>query len=138
MLQSTRVSCPSYIHWESTSKMRPVSLARNLQIADTSRRADYLLRCKTLFVHPQPKPTSAPSQASGGYGRPGASGTSGAGSSRSGGGGGRRIGTDDNPIDMAYYDVLGLKADCTVDEIKKAYRRLAIKVCLQTAGPVLI
>jgi curved DNA-binding protein CbpA len=29
---------------------------------------------------------------------------------------------------MAYYDVLGLKAGCTVDEIKKAYRRLAIKV----------
>jgi preprotein translocase subunit Sec63 len=28
---------------------------------------------------------------------------------------------------MAYYDVLGLKADCTTEEVKKAYRRLAIK-----------
>jgi hypothetical protein len=29
---------------------------------------------------------------------------------------------------MAYYDVLGLDSQCTQDEIKKAYRRLAIKV----------
>ena len=29
---------------------------------------------------------------------------------------------------MAYYDVLGLESQCTQDEIKKAYRRLAIKV----------
>ena len=35
---------------------------------------------------------------------------------------------------MAYYDVLGLDSQCTGDEIKKAYRRLAIKVS-QAARP---
>jgi hypothetical protein len=29
---------------------------------------------------------------------------------------------------MAYYDVLGLDSQCTQEEVKKAYRRLAIKV----------
>ncbi|BEJ15054.1 hypothetical protein CspHIS471_0408210 [Cutaneotrichosporon sp. HIS471] len=38
------------------------------------------------------------------------------------------IGTDANPIDMAYYDVLGLEASATSEQIKKAYRRLAIKL----------
>jgi hypothetical protein len=40
----------------------------------------------------------------------------------------RGIGTDANPIDMAYYDVLGLEASATSEQIKKAYRRLAIKL----------
>ena len=40
------------------------------------------------------------------------------------------MGTDKNPIDMAYYDVLGLDSQCTSADVKKAYRRLAIKVSL--------
>jgi curved DNA-binding protein CbpA len=36
---------------------------------------------------------------------------------------------------MAYYDVLGLESQCTQDEIKKAYRRLAIKVSRPSGSP---
>lgn len=68
-----------------------------------------------MFTHPQPKPSaSGPSS--------GSTSSAAARPTR------RGIGTDKNPIDMAYYDILGLDSQCTTEEIKKAYRRLAIKV----------
>ncbi|KAK1923260.1 chaperone regulator [Papiliotrema laurentii] len=79
-------------------------------------------QCKTLFSHPQPKPASSSST-------PGSGGKTGASSSVPPRGGSRRtIGSDKNPIDLAYYDVLGVDSQCTTDEVKKAYRRLAIKL----------
>lgn len=81
--------------------------------------------CRAMFAHPAPPPRNP-------HARP-SSAPSGSKPNRSGGstpaGGKRRgIGTDANPIDMAYYDVLGLPATCTTEEIKKSYRRLAIKL----------
>jgi len=39
----------------------------------------------------------------------------------------RRIGTDKEPLETGYYDILGVKIDANEDDIKRAYRRLAIK-----------
>ncbi|WWD20761.1 hypothetical protein CI109_105238 [Kwoniella shandongensis] len=86
--------------------------------------------CKNLFNHPQPKPSSSSgNNTNSRTGNPfGSGGTSSNNGGMSGGGGRRGIGSDKNPIDMAYYDVLGLGSQCTTDEVKKAYRRLAIKL----------
>ncbi|KAF8063597.1 X-domain of DnaJ-containing-domain-containing protein, partial [Lyophyllum atratum] len=40
---------------------------------------------------------------------------------------GRKIGTQERPLETGYYDILGVAIDGTTDDVKKAYRRLAIK-----------
>ena len=86
--------------------------------------AQLMGRCKQFFNHPQPLPSTGPSASA-----------SGSGSKPKSAARGRGIGSDKNPLDMAYYDVLGLDSQCTGDEVKKAYRRLAIKVS-QAARPI--
>lgn len=40
----------------------------------------------------------------------------------------RRIGTDESPLDMTYYESLGIQASATSDDIKRAYRKRAIQL----------
>lgn len=100
---------PSSPHADSRCKSQQEYLLPPTYIGTLRVRCS---QCKSYFTHPQPPPKAA----------------SGRGTPAPATGKRRGIGTDSNPIDMAYYDVLGLSATATTEEVKKAYRRLAIKL----------
>ena len=41
---------------------------------------------------------------------------------------GRKIGTQERPLETEYYDVLEIKIDATTAEVKKAYRECRLWV----------
>ncbi len=117
MSSSTGIHHPSIIHRFSTRPLLFVRKKYSLLSLSLTGSSD----AKPYSPTPQPKPSAGSSSSS----RPTGTGTS-AGTSTFRGGGGRGIGRDKNPLDIAYYDVLGLESQCTLEDVRKAYRRLAI------------
>ncbi|OAX36162.1 DnaJ-domain-containing protein [Rhizopogon vinicolor AM-OR11-026] len=85
-------------------------------------------KCQSIYTHafyPTQLPSgySTTSNSTSPYSSTGSGGTPPPSNARKG----RKIGTQEKPLETGYYDLLGVPIDASTDDIKKSYRRLAIK-----------
>ena len=95
----------------------------------------HCFNCHTVITHAF-YPNQIPSQYSSQVNLAGPSGSGSGASSSQAARKGRKIGTQEKPLETGYYDLLGVPVDASTDDIKKAYRTSSTFIIPQKdAGP---
>ncbi|KIJ13941.1 hypothetical protein PAXINDRAFT_13264 [Paxillus involutus ATCC 200175] len=75
-------------------------------------------KCQTVYSH-----AFYPAQLPPGIVSPSSQTSNGTNSAPSGSRKGRKIGTQEKPLETGYYDILGVPIDATTEDVKKAYSK---------------